>query len=102
MTTTTPRGPSPGPVATGYRMVARDGGVFAFGDAQFFGSEGGKPLNKPVVDITGTGTGKGYWLYASDGGVFAFGDATFAGSMGGKPLNSPVVGGDSPIGSSQT
>ncbi|MDA8282519.1 MAG: hypothetical protein M0Z42_04290, partial [Actinomycetota bacterium] len=36
--------------ATGtYWEVASDGGIFAFGDAQFYGSMGGHPLNKPVV-----------------------------------------------------
>jgi hypothetical protein len=75
----------------GYWQVASDGGVFAFGDASFYGSMGGKPLNKPVVGITATPTGHGYWEVASDGGVFAFGDASFYGSMGGKPLNGEMV-----------
>ena len=35
----------------GYWEVASDGGVFAFGDAAFYGSMGGKPLNAPVVGI---------------------------------------------------
>ncbi len=33
----------------GYWLVAADGGVFTFGDAQFFGSTGNIVLNKPVV-----------------------------------------------------
>ncbi len=53
---------------------------------------GGKPLNKPIVGMTATPTGKGYWEVASDGGLFAFGSAQFYGSMGGKPLNQPIVG----------
>ena len=76
----------------GYWQVASDGGIFAFGSAQFYGSMGGRPLNKPVVGISGTPDGGGYWEVASDGGIFAFGDAQFYGSMGGKPLNQPVVG----------
>jgi hypothetical protein len=80
------------PSGNGYWQLARDGGVFAFGDAGFFGSMGGKPLNAPVVGMAATPDGKGYWLTASDGGIFAFGDAGFFGSMGGKPLNAPVVG----------
>jgi hypothetical protein len=71
--------------------VASDGGIFAF-NAPFYGSMGGKPLNKPIVGIAATADGGGYWEVASDGGIFAFGDATFAGSMGGKPLNAPIVG----------
>ena len=68
----------------GYWMVASDGGIFAFGDAQFHGSMGGKPLNKPIVGMAATVTGKGYWLLSSDGGIFTFGDAKFYGSRGGK------------------
>jgi hypothetical protein len=35
----------------GYWMVARDGGVFCFGDAGFNGSAGGIRLNQPVVGL---------------------------------------------------
>ncbi|MEU8612167.1 peptidoglycan DD-metalloendopeptidase family protein [Actinoplanes sp. NPDC048791] len=76
----------------GYWLAAADGGVFSYGDAQFYGSMGGKPLAAPVVGIAATPSGKGYWLVAKDGGIFAFGDAQFYGSMGGKPLNAPMVG----------
>ncbi len=34
---------------TGYWEVAADGGVFAFGDAGYYGSMGGQHLNQPVV-----------------------------------------------------
>ena len=80
------------PDGKGYWQVASDGGIFAFGDAGFYGSMGGKPLNAGVVGIAATPDGKGYWEVASDGGIFAFGDAGFYGSMGGKPLNAGVVG----------
>jgi hypothetical protein len=72
-------------------MVASDGGIFAFGDANFFGSMGDKKLNAPVQSLVPDPDGTGYWLVASDGGVFAF-DAPFRGSMGAIPLNQPVVG----------
>jgi hypothetical protein len=36
-------------------MVASDGGIFDFGDAGFFGSEGGMPLNQPIVGMTSVG-----------------------------------------------
>ena len=75
----------------GYWTAASDGGVFAFGMSEFFGSMGGKPLNRPVVGMAPTPSGKGYWLVASDGGVFAFGDARFFGSTGAMRLNQPVV-----------
>ena len=78
--------------ATGYWLVASDGGVFTYGDAGFYGSPGGTTLNKPVVGMAVTPDGKGYWLVASDGGVFTYGDAGFYGSPGGAALNKPVVG----------
>ena len=73
-------------------MTGSDGGVFTHGDAQFYGSMGGKPLNQPIVGMAATANGGGYWLVAADGGIFSFGDAKFYGSMGGKPLNAPIVG----------
>jgi hypothetical protein len=83
--TTTPDG-------KGYWLVAADGGVFAFGDAGYYGSTGNTVLNEPIVGITTTPDGKGYWLVAADGGVFAFGDADFYGSTGAQVLNEPIVG----------
>jgi hypothetical protein len=80
------------PDGQGYWLVAKDGGVFAFGTAAFYGSMGGKKLAAPIVGIASTPDGHGYWLVASDGGLFAFGDAGFYGSMGGHPLAKPVVG----------
>jgi hypothetical protein len=77
---------------TGYRLVAGDGGVFSFGNAPYFGSMGGRPLNQPIVGMASTPSGGGYWEVAADGGLFSFGDAGFSGSMGGRPLNRPVVG----------
>ena len=82
----------------GYWEVATDGGVFAFGDAHFYGSMGATPLNAQVVGITPTPDGKGYWEVAADGGVFAFGDAGFYGSVGDQPLNAPVVAMGAPAG----
>jgi len=38
---------------SGYRFVATDGGIFTYEDP-FFGSMGGKPLNKPVVGMAGS------------------------------------------------
>ena len=63
--------------------MASDGGLFAFGDAQFYGSMGGQPLNQPSWAWPRRRTA-GYWEVASDGGLFAFGDAHFYGSMGGQ------------------
>ena len=106
VTVFTPNGVATSPVGytyiqPGYWMSASDGGVFAFGGAQFFGSMGGHPLNKPIVSMTDTPDHQGYWLFASDGGVFAFGDAQFFGSVPGvlgpvgKTLNAPIVAAES-------
>jgi len=67
----------------GYWLVAADGGVFAYGNAQFYGSMAGQALASPIVGITSSADGGGYTLVAADGGVFCFGDATFYGSVPG-------------------
>jgi hypothetical protein len=78
----------------GYWLVASDGGIFAFGDANFFGSVPGvglhpagsglpHSLDAPIVGMVPSHDGGGYFMVASDGGVFAFGDANFAGSCPG-------------------
>jgi hypothetical protein len=76
----------------GYRLVAADGGVFAFGGATFHGSTGNIRLAQPIVGAAPTPSGRGYWLVARDGGVFAFGDAHFFGSTGNLRLAQPIVG----------
>ena len=80
------------PSGNGYWLVATDGGIFAYGDAGFYGSLGDRVLNKPITGMVPTPTGQGYWLVASDGGIFAFGDAEFFGSAGAITLNKPIVG----------
>jgi cell wall-associated NlpC family hydrolase len=75
----------------GYWMVATDGGIFSYGDAQFYGSTGNLVLNKPVVGMATTPDGNGYWMVASDGGIFSYGDAGFYGSTGSIVLNQPIV-----------
>jgi Tol biopolymer transport system component len=82
----------PLPFSDGYRLVASDGGIFAFGNAPFFGSTGALTLNKPIVGMASTPRNDGYWMVASDGGIFAFGKAKFFGSTGDKTLTSPIVG----------
>ena len=80
------------PDAGGYWEVAADGGIFAFGDAGFYGSTGSLHLNKPIVGVVSTPDGRGYWEVAADGGIFAFGDAGFYGSTGSLVLDQPIVG----------
>ncbi|HUP86369.1 MAG TPA: hypothetical protein VM143_11940 [Acidimicrobiales bacterium] len=77
---------------TGYWLAASDGGIFSYGDAEFFGSTGDITLNQPIVTMAATPSRAGYWLAASDGGIFTFGDARFFGSTGDVVLNKPVVG----------
>lgn len=89
--TTSAVGVAPSPTARGGWVAAADGGVFAFGDARYYGSMGGVRLNQPIVGITATPTGRGYWLVARDGGIFSFGDAPFFGSTGNIHLNKPIV-----------
>ena len=79
------------PTARGGWVASSTGGVFTYGDAQFYGSMGGIKLNQPIVGMAATPTGHGYWLVARDGGIFAFGDARFAGSTGNIKLNKPIV-----------
>ncbi|HWE65027.1 MAG TPA: hypothetical protein VG298_00130, partial [Acidimicrobiales bacterium] len=65
------------PDGGGYWLVARDGGIFSFGNALFHGSTGSLTLNQPIVGMAATPDGGGYWLVAGDGGIFSFGDASF-------------------------
>jgi L,D-peptidoglycan transpeptidase YkuD (ErfK/YbiS/YcfS/YnhG family) len=83
---------APTPDGHGYWITASNGGVFTFGDASFYGSEGGQTLSAPIVGMAATRDGHGYWLVGSDGGVFTFGDASFYGSTGALRLNAPIVG----------
>ena len=49
------------PTGSGYWLVARDGGVFTYGDASFHGSLAGKG-GAPVVDVNATPDGDGNWV----------------------------------------
>ncbi len=50
------------PDGKGYWLVASDGGIFTFGDANFYGSTGAI-LNKPIVGMAPTPDGRatGWW-----------------------------------------
>jgi hypothetical protein len=66
----------PSVTGQGYFMVAADGGVFAFGDAQFEGScPGIGGCSGTAVGVAPDTSGHGYWLATSTGNVYAFGDA---------------------------
>ncbi|HET9771605.1 MAG TPA: Ig-like domain-containing protein, partial [Acidimicrobiia bacterium] len=70
------------PIATsggqGYWLLAKDGGVFAYGDAAHHGNN----LNSgnDIIGMAPTPTNKGYWTADDDGTVFAYGDAVNHGS----------------------
>ncbi|MGH2690491.1 MAG: M23 family metallopeptidase [Actinomycetota bacterium] len=78
--------------APGYWALGADGGVFAFGEAGFYGSTGNIRLAKPSVAMAAVPGGEGYWFAATDGGIFAFGEAGFYGSTGNMKLAKPIVG----------
>jgi hypothetical protein len=74
----------------GYFMVASDGGVFAFGDAQFEGScPGIGGCSGAAVSVVPDATGRGYWLVTQTGNVYTFGDAPYFGAPG--PQGSPIT-----------
>ena len=79
------------PDGKGYWLVAADGGIFSFGDAPFYGSMGGVPLDQPIVGLAADPATGGYWEVAADGGIFSF-HAPFLGGTGGLHLNKPIVG----------
>ncbi|HLN17983.1 MAG TPA: glycoside hydrolase family 43 protein [Acidimicrobiales bacterium] len=62
-----------------YRLVAADGGIFAFGGAPYFGSKGGQfLLFLRIVDAATDPATEGYWEVASNGAVYGF-NAPFLG-----------------------
>jgi len=85
-------GGTPTPTGFGHWLVAGDGGIFAYGDAGYYGSAGDIALAQPIVGMAATPTGEGYWMVGQDGGIFSYGDATYHGSTGNIALNQPIVG----------
>ena len=67
----------------GYWLFARDGGVFTFGDAKFYGSAASMHLTSPVVAMQRTLDGQGYWMLTRNGQVLPFGDAANFGDING-------------------
>ena len=82
-----PAHPSAGS-AGGYWVLGADGGIFSFGDAEFFGSVPGLGLPSRVTTIRmePVESQQGYWVLGADGGIFSFGDAEFFGSVPGLGL----------------
>jgi len=65
-----------------YRLVASDGGLFAYGGAPFDGSTGGQSLPAPVVGAATDPATGGYWEVGLAGHVYPFG-APFDGQAAG-------------------
>ena len=76
------------PGGAGYLLVGSDGGVFAFGQAHFYGSLPG--IGVKVNDIRGilpAAAGTGYILVGADGGAFSFGHGVpYHGSLPGEGI----------------
>ena len=68
------------PDGGGYWIAAGNGGVAPFGDAAFFGSMAGTPLNSPINHIVATPTGGATGWWPPTAASSAFGDAHFYGS----------------------
>ncbi|HEV7535633.1 MAG TPA: hypothetical protein VGP90_08370, partial [Acidimicrobiia bacterium] len=75
----------------GFWLLGRDGGIFSFGTAGFYGSIGNIPLQKQIVSMAAKPDGTGYWFVDSGGGIYAY-KAPFWGSTGNVRLNKPIVG----------
>lgn len=63
-------------------LQTRDGGVFTYGGAPFFGSVPSRvPGGAPSVSATWTPSGNGYWILGTDGSIKEFGDAQWHGGL---------------------
>ena len=73
-----------------YRLVASDGGLFAYGGAPYDGSTGGQDIGTSVVGMATDPQTGGYWEVGANGTVYPFG-APVEGDLAGRPLSSPIV-----------
>jgi hypothetical protein len=78
------------PFTRGFRLFSGDGGVFAFGEAAYYGSAVGAAHTR-VITMAPTPDNRGYWLAAVDGSVYAFGNAHWYGSAA-HHTRLPLVG----------
>lgn len=63
-------------------LQTRDGGVFTYGGAPFFGSVPARiPGGAPSVAAAWTPSGNGYWILGADGSIKEFGDAQWHGGL---------------------
>ena len=72
------------PDGNGYWLVASDGGIFAYGDAGFYGSTGSIHLNEPIVGMQPTPDGQGLLVRGLPTAASSpTANAGFEGSLGG-------------------
>jgi hypothetical protein len=69
------------PDGKGYWILASNGAIYSYGDAQYYGGANTGDLSgsEKAVGMATTSDGKGYWILANDGAVFSFGDAAYYG-----------------------
>ena len=90
--TTAPRPIETAPVASneGFWLLGKDGGVFSFGTAKYYGSIGYLGGARQVVSMAADPDHEGYWFVGPDGGIYAY-KAPFWGSTGNIKLARPIV-----------
>jgi hypothetical protein len=71
---------APPPLAQGYWLATRRGGVFAAGAARHLGGIA-TSAKDPVVAIAAAPDGNGYWVATADGAVRGFGSARYFGDL---------------------
>ena len=76
----------------GYWLVASDGGIFAYGDARFYGSAGGIHLNGPSSGWPPPRTGRATGWWRPTGASSPTATPGSRGSAGDIQLNQPIVG----------
>jgi hypothetical protein len=93
-----PAPPAPKPIETapvasneGFWLLGKDGGVFSFGTAKYYGSIGNLGGARQAVSMAADPDGEGYWFVGPDGGIYAY-KAPFWGSTGNLKLTRPIVG----------
>jgi hypothetical protein len=75
-------------IVDGYWLVESDGGIFSFGNAQYYGSLPGSGVTvSNIVGIAATADGKGYWEVSSTGQIYPFGDAVSHGDLPGDGIH---------------
>ena len=74
----------------GYWLVASDGGIFSFGDANFYGSAGGSNLPDGAVGMVASPDGGGYLIATENGVVLPYGDAQAFGGLSLDPTATQI------------